>query len=365
MEDPPEQGVAPAMSRLFSPYRIREVELPNRVVVSPMCQYSATDGLPGPWHLVHLGSRAIGGAGTVFTEASAVLPEGRISPADAGIWSDAHVDAWRPVTEFLAAHGAVPATQLAHAGFKGSTAAPWTGGGAVPAAEGGWTPVGPTEVAFRDDYPTPAALDDAGIAEVIEGFAAAAARALDAGFRVVEVHAAHGYLLHEFLSPLTNTRTDGWGGDRAGRSRLAVATTRAVRAAVGDAVPVLVRISATDWTPGGWTDTDSVALARDLVEAGADLIDCSSGGVVPRADIPVAPGYQVPLAARVRAEAGVPTGAVGMITEPEQAEQILTDGHADLILLARELLRDPYWPGRAAAKLGDEPRWPVQYQRAF
>jgi 2,4-dienoyl-CoA reductase-like NADH-dependent reductase (Old Yellow Enzyme family) len=352
------------MSRLFTPYRIRDVELPNRVVVSPMCQYSATDGLPGPWHLVHLGSRAVGGAGTVFTEASAVTPEGRISPADAGLWSGAHVDAWRPVTEFIASLGAVPATQLAHAGFKASTSPPWAGGKALPVADG-WTPVAPTTVAFRDDYPTPAALDEAGITGVVEAFGAAAERAVDAGFRAVEIHAAHGYLLHEFLSPLTNTRTDGWGGDRAGRSRLAVETTRAVRAAVGEAVPVLVRISATDWTPGGWTDTDSVALARDLVDAGADLIDCSSGGVVPHADIPVGPGYQVPLAAKVRAEAGVPTGAVGLITEPEQAEQILADGHADLVLLARELLRDPYWPGRAAAKLGDTPSWPVQYQRAF
>ena len=353
------------MSRLFSPYRIRQIELRNRVVVSPMCQYSATDGLPGPWHLVHLGSRAVGGAGTVFTEACAVTPQGRISPSDAGIWSGAHVEAWRPVTEFLTAHGAVPAIQLAHAGFKGSTRAPWAGGGAVPASEGGWTPVGPTEVPFRDDYPTPDALDGPGLARIVDEFAAAAVRAVDAGFRIVEVHAAHGYLLHEFLSPLTNTRSDGWGVDRAGRSRLTVETTRAVRTAVGDDVAVLVRISATDWTPGGWTDTDSVALAKDLVEAGADLIDCSSGGVVAQADIPVGPGYQVPFAARVRSEAGVPTGAVGMITEPEQAEQILADGHADLILLARELLRDPYWPGRAATQLGDDPHWPSQYERAF
>jgi 2,4-dienoyl-CoA reductase-like NADH-dependent reductase (Old Yellow Enzyme family) len=355
------------MSVLFTPLTLRQVTLRNRVAMAPMCQYSAgPDGLPTDWHRVHLGARAVGGAGLVITEATAVLPEGRISPRDTGLWSDAHVDAWRPITAFVAEAGAVPAVQLAHAGFKASTYWPWAPAqGGVPDAEGGWTPVGPGSEPFLPTYRTPEALDAAGIARVVDAFATAAARALAAGFAAVEVHAAHGYLLHEFLSPLTNHRDDDYGGDRAGRTRPVLEVTRAVRAAVGDDVPVLVRISATDWVPDGWTPADSVLLARDLVAAGADLIDCSSGGLAPHAEIPIGPGYQVPLAARVRREARVPTGAVGLITEPEQAEAIVADGEADLVLLGRELLRDPYWPRRAAAALGAAPPTPPQYRRAW
>jgi 2,4-dienoyl-CoA reductase-like NADH-dependent reductase (Old Yellow Enzyme family) len=355
------------MSLLFEPLPLRAVTLPNRVGMSPMCQYSAgDDGLPTPWHAVHLGSRAVGGAGLVITEATAVTAAGRISPQDTGIWSGRHVDAWRPIAGFIGAQGAVPAMQLAHAGFKASTYPPFAlGRGGVPDVEGGWEPVAPTTTPFALTYRTPRALDTAGIAEVVEAFVVGAVRALDAGFRAVEVHAAHGYLLHEFLSPLVNDRTDGYGGSLANRMRLAVEVTEAVRAAVGDDVPVLVRISTTDWVDGGWTVDDSVELAGALKAAGADLIDCSSGGAALAAEIPVGPGYQVPNAARVRAGAGVPTAAVGLITEPEQAEEILAEGQADLVLLGRELLRDPYWPGRAAMKLGAEPGWPAQYRRAF
>ncbi|WBB72267.1 NADH:flavin oxidoreductase/NADH oxidase [Micromonospora sp. WMMD1128] len=355
------------MSALFTPLALRGVTLPNRIALAPMCQYSAgPDGLPTDWHRVHLGSRAVGGAGLVLSEATAVVPEGRISPQDVGLWSGAHVDAWRPVTAFVAGQGAVPAVQLAHAGFKASTYRPWAERrGGVPDADGGWTPVGPGGDPFVPDYRTPVALDEAGIAAVVDAFATAAARALDAGFAAVEIHAAHGYLLHEFLSQLTNRRADGYGGDRAGRMRLTLEVARAVRAAVGEAVPVLTRISATDWTDGGWTVEDSVVLAGELAAAGVDLVDASSGGAAARATIPVGPGYQVPLAARIRRDAGVPTGAVGLIVEPEQAEQIVAGGEADLVLLGRELLRDPYWPRRAAAKLGATPAWPDPYARAF
>ncbi|MFG1672678.1 NADH:flavin oxidoreductase/NADH oxidase [Micromonospora sp. NPDC049282] len=355
------------MSALFTPLALRGVTLPNRIALAPMCQYSAgPDGLPTDWHRVHLGSRAVGGAGLVLSEATAVVPEGRITPQDVGLWSGAHVDAWRPVTAFVAGQGAAPAVQLAHAGFKASTYRPWAAQrGGVPDAEGGWTPVGPGGDPFVPDYRTPAALDEVGIAQVVAAFAAAAGRALDAGFAAVEIHAAHGYLLHEFLSPLTNRRTDAYGGDRAGRMRLTLEVARAVRATVGEAVPVLTRISATDWTDGGWTIEDSVVLAGELAAAGVDLVDASSGGAAARASVPVGPGYQVPLAARIRRDAGVPTGAVGLIVEPEQAEQIVAGGEADLVLLGRELLRDPYWPRRAAAKLGATAAWPDQYTRAF
>ncbi|MFU8850600.1 NADH:flavin oxidoreductase/NADH oxidase [Micromonospora sp. SL1-18] len=354
------------MSALFTPLALRGVTLPNRVAMAPMCQYSAgPDGLPTDWHRIHLGSRAVGGVGLIITEATAVVPEGRISPQDTGLWSGAHVDAWRPITALVAAQGAVPAMQLAHAGFKASTYRPWAAHrGGVPDADGGWTPVGPGSEAFLPDYRRPTALDEAGVAGVVEAFAVAAGRAIDAGFQAVEIHAAHGYLLHEFLSPLTNHRTDAYGGDRAGRMRLTLEVARAVRAAVGESVPVLTRISATDWVHGGWTVEDSVVLAGELAAAGVDLVDASSGGASAAASIPVGPGYQVPLAARIRRDAGVPTGAVGLIVEPEHAEQIVAGGEADLVLLGRELLRDPYWARRAAAKLGAESHWPNQYARA-
>jgi 2,4-dienoyl-CoA reductase-like NADH-dependent reductase (Old Yellow Enzyme family) len=359
------------VSTLFTPLDLRSVTLRNRVAMAPMCQYSATDGLPTDWHLVHLGARATGGVGLIISEATAVVPEGRISPRDTGIWSDAHVDAWRPINAFIAAHGAVPAVQLAHAGFKASTWWPFSGrSGGVPDSDGGWTPVGPGDQPFIDSYRTPHALTEQEIGQVVDAFAAAAVRSVAAGFQAVEIHAAHGYLLHEFYSPLTNHRTDGYGGDFAGRTRLAVEVARAVRAAVGDDVPVLARLSTTDWTDDGWTADDSVLLAESLAEAGVDLIDCSSGGAAAHAAIPVGPGYQVPLAAQVRRQArttdGTPvrTGAVGLITEPEQAEEIVSSGQADLVLLGRELLRDPYWAHRAAAKLGAAGHWPAQYLRA-
>jgi 2,4-dienoyl-CoA reductase-like NADH-dependent reductase (Old Yellow Enzyme family) len=355
------------MSQLFEPLPLRAVTLPNRVGMAPMCQYSAEiDGLPTAWHLTHLGSRAVGGAGLIVTEASAVTPEGRISPQDTGIWSDAHAEAWRPIAAFITSHGAVPVIQLAHGGFKASTYRPWsTRTGGVPDSDGGWTPVGPGRTPFTLALRTPHALSTDEIGTVVAAFAAAATRAVAAGFRAVEIHAAHGYLLHEFLSPLINDRTDAYGGSLDNRMRLAVEVTTAVRAAVGDDLPVLVRISASDWTDGGWDVDDSVVLARALVAAGADLIDCSSGGASPAAAIPLGPGYQVPLAAHVRAGAGVPTAAVGLITEPEQAAEIVTEGRADLVLLGRELLRDPYWPRRAAAKLGADPAWPSPYRRAY
>lgn len=351
---------------LAEPLVLRGVTLPNRIVVSPMCQYTSTDGLPNAWHLVHLGSRAVGGAGLVLTEAAAVSPEGRITPQDAGIWSDAHTEAWKPVVEFVRAQGSVAALQLAHAGFKASTHRPWdVEHGAVPASEGGWQVVGPTDGPFSSSYPVPRALDEVGISRVVDDFAAGARRAMEAGFQVVEIHAAHGYLLHEFLSPLTNTRTDEWAGSRENRMRLTLEVTRAVREVVGKEVPVLVRISATDWSGGGWDGDDSVALAAELRAAGADLVDCSSGGVVPRAEIPLGPGYQVPFAEQVRARTGLPTGAVGLITGAAQAEAVLQEGRADVVLLARELLRDPYWPNRAIAELGGRAPWPAQYERAF
>ncbi|ONI82382.1 oxidoreductase [Saccharothrix sp. ALI-22-I] len=354
------------MSQLFSPLTLRAVTLPNRIAVSPMCQYSSQDGHPNEWHLVHLGSRAIGGAGLVFTEATAVQAIGRISPEDAGIWDDAHIASWRPVVDFIHAHGAVAGVQLAHAGRKGSTYAPFAPQrGGVADVDGGWTPVAPSAEPFHESYRVPVELDAEGIAQVVADFAAAARRALEAGFRVVEVHAAHGYLLHEFLSPLSNHRTDAYGGSLENRTRLVREVTAAVREAVGEEVPVFARISATDWVEGGWTAEDSVVLARDLAALGADVIDVSTGGNVPTADIPIGPGYQVPFAETVRRKADVPTGAVGMITDARQAEQVLADGSADLVLLGREFLRDPYWPLHAAQQLGVQVNPPRQYARAF
>ena len=351
-------------SQLFTPFTQRSLTFRNRIVVSPMCQYSATDGLANDWHLVHLGARATGGAGALLVEATAVVPEGRISDGDLGIWNDAQVEPLARIARFAESQGCAPGIQLAHAGRKAGTSTPWRGGRALAIADGGWVPVGPGAEAFSDHYTAPTALDEAGIARVIGAFRDAAKRSLAAGFRFVEVHAAHGYLLHEFFSPLVNKRTDGWGGSFENRARLTLEVTRAVRAVWPDELPVWVRVSATDWAEGGWDLDQTVRLAGLLREVGADLIDCSSGGAVPWQKIAVGPGYQVPFAERVRHEARIATGAVGMITEPTQAEEIVAAGRADVVLLARQLLREPHWPLRAARELGADHKWPVQYERA-
>lgn len=352
---------------LLEPLTLRGLEIPNRVWASPMCQYSADGhGTPVDWHLVHLGQLALGGAGLVLTEATSVEPDGRISPDDTGLWHDGHVEAWEPITRFVRAQGARVGVQLAHAGRKASTAAPWMGGGIVPPGAGGWETLGPSPVAFGD-LPAPREMTGADLARVTAAFAAAAGRAVAAGFEVVEIHAAHGYLLHQFLSPVSNRRTDEYGGSFEGRTRWPLEVIDAVRAAWPEDRPLLVRVSATDWAPegtDGWTLDDTVAFAAVLRERGVDLVDCSSGGSLPDARIPVGPGYQVPFAEAVRAKAGLPTGAVGMITDAAQAEAIVADGRADAVLLARQLLRDPAWPRTAAAELGGSIRWPVQYQRA-
>lgn len=329
-----------------------------------MCQYSCQDGYVNDWHLVHLGSRAIGGAGLVMAEATAVNPVGRISPADAGIWTDAHAEAFHPITRFIRQHGAVPAIQLAHAGRKASSEIPWKKIRPLTPEEGGWNVVGPSAIPFAPDNPVPAELSASEIAVLVREFADAAKRSVAAGFEVIEIHMAHGYLLHEFLSPLSNQRRDDYGGDFDGRVRFPLEVAAAVRNSVRDSVPVMVRISATDWAEGGWDLEQSVEFSIRLKAEGIDLIDCSSGGLVPGVKIPVAPGYQVPFASRIRKDAGIATGAVGMITEAEQAESILASGHADAVLLARELLRDPYWPLHSARTLGDHIPWPLQYERA-
>jgi 2,4-dienoyl-CoA reductase-like NADH-dependent reductase (Old Yellow Enzyme family) len=352
------------MSQLFSPIKLRDLTIKNRVFVSPMCQYSSEDGMPTDWHLVHLGSRAVGGAGLVMQEATAVVPEGRISPGDAGIWSDAHAVAYRRITAFIDSQGAVPAIQLAHAGRKASTTRPWDGDGAVPPGEGGWQAVGPGPDAFKPGYPVPRELTTEEVRGLAGQFAAAAKRSLDAGFKVAEVHAAHGYLLHSLLSPLSNHRTDEFGGSFENRVRALLRVTEAVREVWPSEWPLFVRLSCSDWVEGGWDLPQTVALAKLLKGLGVDLIDCSSGGNVPKAMIPVGPGYQVPFAEAVRKEADIATGAVGMITEAKQAEQILVDGKADAVLIARELLRDPHWPLRAAHELGADVTWPKQYERA-
>jgi 2,4-dienoyl-CoA reductase-like NADH-dependent reductase (Old Yellow Enzyme family) len=353
-------------AHLFSPLRLREVELRNRIVVSPMCQYSSVDGFANGWHLVHLGSRAVGGAGLIITEAAAVTEEGRISPDDLGIWKDAHVEMLARIFAFIEAQGALAGMQLAHAGRKASTSAPWKGHAPLSPEEGGWSPIfAPSALPFDDGYQVPQELDRAGIDRVIRAFREAAGRARTAGAKVVEIHAAHGYLLHSFLSPLSNKRTDDYGGSFENRARLLCEVTEEIRKVWPEKYPLFVRISATDWVEGGWTAEDSVALAKKLGPLGVDLIDCSSGGNVPDAKIPVGAGYQVPFASRVRAEGGMRTGAVGMITAPEQADQIVRMGEADLVLMAREFLRDPYWPLHAARALRHKLAAPVQYGRAF
>ena len=334
-------------------------------MVSPMCQYSSVDGFAHDWHLVHLGRRAVGGAAVVFTEATAVLPQARISPQDLGIWSDKHIEFLSRIVGFIHEQGSVAGMQLAHAGRKASTWRPWQGHGAVPESEGGWTDVvAPSALPFAKSYRIPRALTREEISGIVDAFAQAARRACEAGFRIVEIHAAHGYLIHEFLSPLSNQRTDEYGGSFANRTRLLREIVAAVRRVWPDRAPLFTRISATDWVEGGWDLEQSIELSRDLTRLGVDLIDCSSGGLVPHADIPAGPGYQVAFAERIRRDAGVMTGAVGMITDPAQADTIIRSGQADVVLLARELLRDPYWPLRAARELGQRVAWPVQYLRA-
>ena len=349
---------------LFEPFAQRSLTLRNRLVVAPMCQYSATDGVPDTWHLVHLGSRAVGGAALVISEATAVSAEGRISPGDVGLWNEAQVAAWAPITAFIKAQGAIAGVQLAHAGRKASAQRPWEGGGPLAGAAA-WPTVAPSAVPFDEGWHVPEALDEAGIAKVIDDFRAAARRALAAGFQLAEVHAAHGYLLHQFLSPLSNRRTDGYGGSLDNRMRLVREVVAAVREVWPQEWPVWLRLSATDWAEGGWDVEQSVALARQVKELGVDLVDVSSGGLVTGVKIPVAPGYQVPLAAQIRREAGIATGAVGLINEPAQAEAILAEGSADVILQARESLRDPYFPRRAAKELGASIDAPLQYLRAW
>lgn len=352
------------MSILFSPLNLRSITFRNRIFVSPMCQYSSHDGLPTDWHLVHLGSRAVGGAGLVMVEATAVSPEGRISPGDSGIWSDAHAEAFAPIARFIREQGAVPGIQLAHAGRKGSCSLPWLGGGPLGMEAFGWQPLAPSAVPFDTGHNVPHALALTELDKIEAQFRAAAHRALAAGFHVVELHMAHGYLLHEFLSPLVNQRDDDYGGSLENRLRFPLRVARAVREEWPVELPLFVRISATDWVAGGWDIDQSVILARQLKEIGVDLIDCSSGFAVPDEPVPFGPGFQVPFAARVRSEAVIASGAVGFITEPFQAEQIVATGQADVVLLGRQLLRDPYWPLHAAKALQVDAPWPNQYLRA-
>lgn len=353
------------MAKLFEPLVLRDVTLRNRIAVAPMCMYSAEEGVPNDWHLIHLGDRAVGGAGLVICEATAVEPRGRISPGDTGIWNDAQAAAWSRITRFVKAHGAVAGIQLAHAGRKASTLAPWKGGAPASPEEGGWSPVvAPSAIAFDENHPTPEALTTEEIQELVTSFAEAAKRSMDAGFNLIEIHGAHGYLGHEFLSPISNHRTDQYGGSFENRIRFLREVVDAVRKVWPERLPLFVRISATDWVEDGWDLEQSIELARLLKAQGVDLIDTSSGGNV-HAKMPIGPGYQVHLAEGIRREAGIATGAVGLITEPRQAEEILEKGQADLILLARELLRDPYWPRRAAKELGATIKAPEQYERAW
>ena len=350
---------------LFDPLTLRGLTLKNRIIVSPMCQYSSQDGFATDWHFVHLGTRAVGGAGLVFTEASAVTSEGRISPEDLGIWKDEHVAELSRIVRFIDAQGSVAGMQLAHSGRKASTQQPWVGNKQLKIDEGGFRPVyAPSALAFKRDDEQPEALGEAGIARIVRSFGDAAERALRAGFRVLELHAAHGYLLHTFLSPLSNQRKDQYGGSFDNRIRAVVETVRSVRSRWPERLPLFVRISATDWAEGGWDIDQSVELSRRLGQEGVDLVDCSSGGLVPGAKIPVGPGYQSQFAERIRRESKVMTGAVGLIRSPEQAEHILRSGQADAIVLARQMLRDPYWPLTAARALGVQVKWPVQYDRA-
>jgi 2,4-dienoyl-CoA reductase-like NADH-dependent reductase (Old Yellow Enzyme family) len=356
----------PNLVNLFTPLKIRDITLRNRIAVSPMCQYSCDDGFATDWHLVHLGSRAVGGAGLVMAEATGVTARGRITPGDLGIYHDQHIAMLSRIADFIKQHGAAPGIQIAHAGRKGSCYVPWENNGApIPLDGGGWVTEAPSAVAFREGEPVPEALTKAGIDAVVKAFGAAAQRALTAGFEVLEIHGAHGYLINEFMSPLSNRRTDEYGGVFENRIRFLLETVAEVRAVWPERFPLWLRISATDWKEGGWTIDDSVRLAAELVMRGVDLIDCSSGGLAPDAKIQLGPGYQVPFSERIRKDTGILTGAVGMITDPQQGEQIIASGQADVISLAREFLRDPYWPLHAARALGQEQAPPVQYSRAF
>jgi 2,4-dienoyl-CoA reductase-like NADH-dependent reductase (Old Yellow Enzyme family) len=347
---------------LFSPLTIRGVTFRNRIVMAPMCQYCARDGFADDWHLVHLGSRAAGGVALAVVEATAVTPDGRITPGDVGIWDDQHIEPLARIARFVHSQGAVAGIQLAHAGRKASSDLPWKGGARLKTPEqGGWPVVAPSPIPFDEGDPLPLALDEAGIDGIVAAFEAAARRALAAGFKVLEIHAAHGYLLHEFLSPLSNHRQDQYGGSRENRMRLVLRVAERLRGLMPDELPLFVRISATDWVEGGWDIQGSVALAKALRPLGVDLIDVSSGGLVPTARIPVAKGYQVPFARRIREEADIRTGTVGLITDPQYANEIITGGDANLVFLARELLREPYWALKAAYVLEEEPAWPIPY----
>jgi 2,4-dienoyl-CoA reductase-like NADH-dependent reductase (Old Yellow Enzyme family) len=360
--------VTQSTNHLLTPLKLRSLTIPNRIAVSPMCEYSSVDGFANDWHFVHLGSRAIGGASLVITEASAVSPEGRITPGDLGIWKDEHISELKRITDFLHQHGSYAGTQLAHAGRKATMSVPWENVRTIPASEGGWQPVAPSAIRFDEPYPLPTALDRPGMDKIIADFIAATHRALAAGFDLVEVHAAHGYLLHEFLSPLSNHRTDEYGGSFENRVRFPLEVIRAVRSTWPQHLPVFVRISATDWAPeslgASWDLPQSVAFAKLMKNEGVDLIDVSTGGNHPAQQIPLGPGYQVHHGETIRRQADIPTGSVGMITEPAQADQIVRTGQADLVLLARELLRNPYWPLHAAEALHQQTPWPVQYARA-
>jgi len=351
--------------KLFTPFTLRSVSLRNRIVIAPMCEYSATDGLPNDWHFVHLGSRAVGGAGLLITEATAISPEGRISAGDVGLWNEAQQKAWQPIIAFIKAQGAAAGVQLAHAGRKASVTRPWEGGGPLAADAGAWQTVAPSALPFDTDWHVPQALDRQGIAKVVADFRAAAERALATGFQLIELHGAHGYLLHQFLSPLSNQRTDEYGGSFENRTRLVREVITAVREVWPEHLPLWLRVSATDWSDGGWDIEQTVQLAREVKSMGVDLVDVSSGGLIPHVKIPLSPGYQVPFAARVRHDAGIATGAVGLITESTHAARIIDEGAADVVLIARESLRDPYFPRRAAQELGVTITAPEQYQRAW
>ena len=353
------------MPALFDSLTIRGVTFRNRIAVSPMCEYSSRDGFANDWHLVHLGCRAVGGAGLVMTEAAAVEPRGRISPADLGLWKDEHLEMLARIAGFIREQGAVAGIQLAHAGRKGSTRVPWEGGALIPVSEGGWPTLAPSPVAFRMTEPAPVELSRPEIYSIIEAFEAATRRAATAGFQVVEIHAAHGYLINEFLSPLANRRADEYGGGFDGRTRFALEVAEAVRGAWPDSLPLFIRISAVDWVAEGWRVEDSAKLARRLQPLGVDLVDCSSGGLVPYAKVQPGPGYQVAFADHIRRETGILTGAVGMITDPQQADGIIRKGQADIVLLARQFLRDAYWPLHAAKELQAQVEVPRQYRRAF